>query len=60
MTTEYTEAEKVLAVKTNRFASLEDSSENEQKEQIRRDVFTTEAEAVEQDCDHHLFHMAGH
>ena len=47
MTTEYTEAEKVLAVKTNRFASLEDSSENEQKEQIRRDVFTTEAEAVE-------------
>ena len=46
MTTEYTEAEKVLAVKTNRFASLEDSSENEQKEQIRRDVFTTEAEAV--------------
>ena len=41
MTTEYTEAEKVLAVKTNRFASLEDSSENEQKEQIRRDVFTT-------------------
>ena len=47
MTTEYTEAEKVLAVKTNRFASLEDSSENEQKEQIRRDVFTTAAEAVE-------------
>jgi len=47
MTTEYTEAEKVLAVKTNRFASLEDSSQNEQKEQIRRDVFTTEEEAVE-------------
>jgi len=47
MTTEYTEAEKVLAVKTNRFASLEDSSANEQKEQVRRDVFTTEEEAVE-------------
>ena len=43
--TEYTEAEKILAVKTNVFTSLEDSTESDEKTEIRRDVFTTEEEA---------------
>jgi HK97 family phage prohead protease len=43
--TEYTEAEKVLAVKTNVFTLLEDSTESDEKTEVRRDVFTTEQEA---------------
>jgi len=47
MTTEYTEAENILAVRTNLFTSEEGSIENDTKEEIREDVFTTESEAEE-------------
>ena len=44
MTTEY-DSEQRLAVCTTEYDSKEDSNENDHKEQIRRDVFTTEEEA---------------
>jgi len=45
MSSQFTETDQELTVCSSDYDSDEDSKENEVKEQIRRDVFTTEAEA---------------
>jgi HK97 family phage prohead protease len=45
MTTEYTDAENILANRTSLYTSDEVSNEKESKDEIRKDVFTTSEEA---------------